>query len=153
MLKQKIRFQSFTTGEVSKEYLVEVVIDSELKITDVEWSNDLNDPESEMYIEMQNDFEEDMELILCDEVNSTLQNDTCSVQVTGFTEGSVNVLFSLIKIVLEILEIEKDDADILAEMAEKISTKGMKKFKVDEKSLKISKLTLFLYRLIHKVQS
>ena len=89
-----------------------MVIDSELKITDVEWSNDLNDPESEMYIEMQNDFEKEMELILCDEVNSTIQNDTCSVQVTGFTEGSVNVLFSLIKIVLEILEFEKDDADI-----------------------------------------
>ena len=51
--------------------------------------------------------------------------------------------------VLEILEIEKDDTDILAEMAEKISTKGMKKFKVDEKSLKLSKLTLFLNKMIH----
>ena len=33
----------------------------------------------------------------------------------------------------------KADSDILAEMGEKINKKGLKKFKVDKKSIKISK--------------
>ena len=39
-----------TNDEVPEEDLVEVVIDSELKITDVEWNDNLTDPNSEMYL-------------------------------------------------------------------------------------------------------
>jgi hypothetical protein len=135
-------FSSFNPDEVPEEDLVELVIDSELKITDVEWSDNLTDPDSEMYLEMQNDLEEEMTAVFCDEENSTfamVDNNTCSVEVTNFTEGSVNVMFSITKMDLNSTLQSKDDADILAEMEEKLNKKGMKKFKVDKKSLKISK--------------
>ena len=137
-------FSSFNPDEVPEEDLVELVIDSELKITDVEWSDNLTDPDSEMYLEMQNDLEEEMTDVFCDEVevNSTfslVDNSTCSIEVTAFTEGSVIVAFFLTKMDLNSTLQSKDDADILAEMEEKLNKKGMKKFKVDKKSLKISK--------------
>ena len=47
--------------------LVELVIDSELKITDVEWSDNLTNPDSEMFLQMQNDLEEDMTEVFCDD--------------------------------------------------------------------------------------
>ena len=119
-----------------------MVIESELKITDVEWNNNLTDPDSEMYLEMQNNLEEDMTEVFCDDENSTfamVANDTCSIEVTNFTEGSVIVHFFLTKMELNSTMQNKADSDFLAEMGEKINKKGLKKFKVDKKSLKISK--------------
>ena len=125
-----------------EEDLVEMVIESELKITDIEWNNNLTAPDSEMYLEMQNNLEEDMTDVFCDDKNSTfamVANDTCSIEVTNFTEGSVIVHFSLTKMELNSTLQKKADSDILAEMGEKINKKGLKKFKVDKKSFKISK--------------
>ena len=116
------------------------MIESELKITDIDWSDNLTNPDSEMFLEMQDDLEEEMTLLFCDEANSTfelVENDTCSVEVTNFTVGSVIVGFSLTK--LELSSEVEEEADELDRMREKISKKGMKKYKVDKESLKISK--------------
>ena len=51
----------------NEDDLVELVIDSELKITDVEWSDNLTNPDSEMFLQMQNDLEEDMTEVFCDD--------------------------------------------------------------------------------------
>ena len=126
----------------NEEDLVEVSIESELKITDVEWSDNLTDPNSEMYLEMQNDLEGDMTDVFCDDENSTfamVDNDTCSIEVTNFTEGSVIIQFFLTKMELNSTLQKKADSDFLAEMGEKMNKKGLKKFKVDKRSLKISK--------------
>ena len=124
-----------------EEDLVEMVIESELKITDIEWNNNLTAPDSEMYLEMQNNLEEDMTDVFCDDKNSTfamVANDTCSIEVTNFTEGSVIIQFFLTKMELNSTLQKKADSDFLAEMGEKMNKKGLKKFKVDKKSLKIS---------------
>ena len=124
-----------------EEDLVEMVIESELKITNIKWNNNLTAPDSEMYLEMQNDLEEDMTDVFCDDENSTFSmvaNDTCSIEVTNFTEGSVIIQFFLTKMELNSTLQKKADSDFLAEMGEKMNKKGLKKFKVDKKSLKIS---------------
>ena len=126
----------------NEEDLVTISIESELKITDVEWSDNLTDPDSEMYLDMQNELEGDMTDVFCDDENSTfamVDNDTCSIEVTNFTEGSVIIQFFLTKMELNSTLQKKADSDFLAEMGEKMNKKGLKKFKVDKKSLKISK--------------
>ena len=127
---------------VPDEDKVEVSIESELKITDVEWNDNLTDPDSEMALGLRIEAEEDLTDVFCDDENSTfamVANDTCSIEVTNFTEGSVIIQFFLTKMELNSTLQKKADSDILAEMGEKINKKGLKKFKVDKKSFKISK--------------
>ena len=131
----------------NEEDLVEVSIESELKITDVEWSDNLTDPDSEMYLEMQDDLEGDMTDVFCDDENSTfamVANDTCSIEVTNFTEGSVIVHFSLTKMELNSTLQKKADSDILAEMGEKMNKKGLKKFKTGITNSVNHKLIIFI---------
>ena len=49
------------------------------------------------------------------------------------------VSFSMTKMELNSTLQTKEDADFLAEMGHQMSKKGMKRFKMDKKSLKISK--------------
>ena len=86
-----------------EEDLVEVSIESELKITDVEWNDTYTDPDSEGALELQDALERDMTDLFCDDENSTfamVDNDTCSIEVTNFTEGSVIIQFFLTKMEL-----------------------------------------------------
>ena len=126
--------------EIEEEDLVEMVVESELKITDVQWNDNLTDPESEMYQEMQDDLEEEMNVAFCNEDTTldTADNDaTCSVAVTGFTEGSVNVEFEMSRLASN--DSLPSEDELLEELQERITKKPMKKFAVDKKSLKISK--------------
>merc|ERR1712064_265001 len=133
-------FESVDDVLENEEDLVTISIESELKITDVEWSDNLTDPDSEMYLDMQNELEGDMTDVFCDDEHGTfamVDNDTCSIEVTNFTEGSVIIQFFLTKMELNSTLQKKADSDFLAEMGEKMNKKGLKKFKVDKKSLKI----------------
>ena len=117
-----------------------MVVESELKITDVQWNDNLTNPESEMYLEMQDDLEEEMNIAFCNE-NTTLDtadNDaTCSVAVTGFSEGSVNVEFEISRLASN--DSLPSEDELLEELQDRITKKPMKKFAVDKKSMKISK--------------
>jgi hypothetical protein len=117
-----------------------MVVESELKITDVTWNDNLTNPESEMYQEMQDDLEEEMNVAFCNEDTTldTADNDaTCSVAVTGFTEGSVNVEFEMSRLTSN--DSLPSEEELLGELQDRITKKPMKKFAVDKKSLKISK--------------
>ena len=125
---------------IDEEDLVEVVIESELKLTDAQWNDSLSDPESEYFTEMQYDLEDDMNEVFCTETNSTMEtldNETCTVEVTGFTEGSVNVQFTVER--LEMNSSMPTEDELVADMQNKMTKKGFKKFAVDKKSIKISK--------------
>ena len=125
---------------IDEEDLVEVVIESELKLTDAQWNDSLSDPESEYFTEMQYELEDEMNEVFCTETNSTMEavdNETCTVEVTGFTEGSVNVQFTVER--LEMNSSLPTEDELVADMQNKITKKGFKKFTVDKKSVKISK--------------
>ena len=109
----------------------------------------MSDPESEYFTEMQYELEDEMTEVFCTETNSTLEtvdndvmiltitNETCTVEVTGFTEGSVNVQFTVER--LEMNSSLPTDDELVADMQNKMTKKGFKKFAVDKKSIKISK--------------
>ena len=125
---------------IDEEDLVEVAIESELKLTDAQWNDSLSDSESDYFTEMQYGLEDEMTEIFCTEINSTLEsvdNETCTVEVTGFTEGSVNVQFTVER--LEMNSSLPTDDELVADMQNKMAKKGFKKFAVDKKSIKISK--------------
>ena len=124
-----------------------MVVESELKITDVQWNDNLTDPGSEMYQEMQDDLEEEMNVAFCNEDTTldTADNDaTCSVAVTNFTEGSVNVIFEMSRLASN--DSLPSEEELLVEMQDRITKKPMKKFAVDKKPLKISKYSAYQIR-------
>ena len=72
------------------------------------------------------------------DLSATELNDSCSVEVTGFSEGSINVFFIIIRI--ELKAFLPTVAEILFEMQTSIAeSDGIGDFEVDEKSIKISK--------------
>ena len=113
---------------------VEMVIESELKITNIPWNDDLNDCSSEMFNELKFELEYELNKIFCNESNITT---SCGTEVKSFTEGSVNVLFFITKIEFE--NVLPTLTEILNEAQIIIASDGMGKFVVQENSLVISK--------------
>ena len=113
---------------------VEMVIESELKITNIPWKDDLNDCSSEMFNELKFELEYELNKIFCNESNITT---SCGTEVRSFTEGSVNVLFFITKIEFE--NVLPTLTEILNEAQKIIASDGMGKFVVQENSLVMSK--------------
>ena len=135
-----VNLQACTECQCIDEYRVEMAVESELKITNVPWNESLNDSNSTEFVQMKTQLEADMDMAFC---NNTLSlNDSestdCYTEVTGFTEGSINVLFLVIRI--EIYRLLPVIDDILADMQLAVTAGGgIGNFAVDKSSLVISK--------------
>jgi hypothetical protein len=132
---------------VAKAEVVEIKVASELKITSSPWNESLSDPSSDMFVEMKEDLEEKMDLAFCQNATvSQAGNDSCHTEVTGFSEGSINVFFFIIRI--ELKQFLPTVADILADIQLAIIVSSgiegtIGEFEIDEESVKISKLINF----------
>jgi hypothetical protein len=127
---------------------VEIKVESELKITSSPWNESLSDPSSDMFLDMKEDLEEKMDKAFCNNTDTTVShgNDTCHTEVTGFSEGSINVFFFIIRI--ELKQFLPSVAEILADIQLAIVVNSgidgtIGEFEIDEESVKISKLIYF----------
>jgi hypothetical protein len=127
---------------------VEIKVESELKITSSPWNESLSDPSSDMFVEMKEDLEEKMDKAFCNNTDTTVShgNDSCHTEVTGFSEGSINVFFFIIRI--ELKQFLPSVAEILADIQLAIVVNSgidgtIGEFEIDEESVKISKLIYF----------
>ena len=123
-------------------------MESELKITSSPWNESLSDPSSDMFLDMKEDLEEKMDKAFCNNTDTTVShgNDTCHTEVTGFSEGSINVFFFIIRI--ELKQFLPSVAEILADIQLAIVVNSgidgtIGEFEIDEESVKISKLIYF----------
>ena len=123
-------------------------MESELKITSSPWNESLSDPSSDMFVEMKEDLEEKMDKAFCNNTDTTVShgNDSCHTEVTGFSEGSINVFFFIIRI--ELKQFLPSVAEILADIQLAIVVNSgidgtIGEFEIDEESVKISKLIYF----------
>ena len=125
----------------ANDEIVAVKFEAELKITNVPWNDGLSNPDSEMFQERKKDFEAEMDKTFCKESNQTAKNmnNSCHTKVTEFTEGSINVIFFIIRI--ESAQLLPTIADTLASMQEEIVQSGglIGDYAVNETSVKISK--------------
>ena len=135
---------------VAEAEVVEIKVESELKITSSPWNESLSDPSSDMFVEMKEDLEEKMDRAFCNKKDTTVShgNDSCHTEVTGFSEGSgsINVFFFIIRIELKqflptVAEISTDIQLALVVNSGIDDTIG--EFEIDEESVKISKLIYF----------
>ena len=96
-----------------------------------------------MFKERKKDFEAEMDKTFCKESNQTAKNmnNSCNCKVTEFTEGSINVIFFIIRI--ESKQSMPTVADILSSMKEEIVQSGgfIGDYAVNETSVKISKFS------------
>ena len=128
----------------AKDEIVAVKFEAELKITNIPWNDSLSNPDSEMFKERKKDFEAEMDKTFCKESNQTAQNmnNSCNCEVTEFTEGSINVIFFIIRI--ESKQLMPTVADILSSMKEEIVQSGgfIGDYAVNETSVKISEFAV-----------
>ena len=120
-----------TTLNEFLEDKVEMVIKSELTITNIPWNDNLNDSSSEMFHELKFELEYELNKIFCNDSTS------CGTEVRSFTEGSVNVLFLITKI--EFGNVLPTVTEILSEAQKIIALNGMGRFVVQENSLVMCK--------------
>ena len=120
--------------------IMEIVVESELKITNVPWDDSLSNPNSTSYTELKEQLEIDMDKTFCkgSETTKTQSNSSCHTEVSGFTKGSINILFLIIRIdhTEDVLPTEEE---ILSNLQEAIVSDGIGNFSVSETSLIISK--------------
>ena len=133
---------------VAEAEVVEIKVESELKITSSPWNESLSDPSSDMFVKMKEDVEEKMDKAFCNNTDTTVShgNDSCHTEVTGFSEGSINVFFFIIRI--ELKQFLPSVAEILADIKLAIVVNSgidgtIGEFEIDEESVKISKLIDF----------
>jgi hypothetical protein len=133
---------------VAEAEVVDIKVESELKITSSPWNESLSDPSSDMFLEMKEDLEEKMDKAFCNKTDTTVShgNDSCHTKVTGFSEGSINVFFFIIR--TELKKFLPTVADILADIQLAIVVNSGKdgtigEFEIDEETVKISKLIDF----------
>ena len=120
--------------------MVEVIVESELKITNIPWNDNMANPNSTEFIDMKEKLEDDMDEAFC---NNT---DTCYVVVIGFTEGSVNVIFKVIRI--EQADSIPTEKEVLSSMQNSIISKGgIGDFVVNETSVVVCKY-LLMYEIV-----
>ena len=137
-----------------------MVIESELEITNVPWTDSLSNPNSQKFIDMKAQLELDMDAAFCNDSTSTItlnNNETtkrCYTEVSSFTEGGPNNVHSRsisglsmsngVNVQFELHIIEPADFlplqdEIMADMLGAINSTGMGNFSVDASSLVISK--------------
>ena len=89
-----------------------MAVESELKITNVPWNDSLSDTNSTEFVQLKDQLEAEMDMAFCNSTSSVNDNADCYTEVTGFTEGSINVIFFIIRI--EIYRLLPAMDDILA---------------------------------------
>ena len=75
----------------------------ELKLTNGSWNDKLNDSNSTDFFNLKKKLEQEFDQVFCVKPDATVSqlNDSCRTEVTGFSEGSINVFFLLIRIELK----------------------------------------------------
>ena len=58
---------------VAEAEVVEIKVESELKITSSPWNESLSDPSSDMFVEMKDDLEEKMDKAFCNKTDTTAE--------------------------------------------------------------------------------
>ena len=120
----------------------EVIVESEFKITNVPWNNNLSDPNSQTFMDMKTQLEMELKDAFCNKSMVTgKESESCSIKVLGFTEGSINVLFQINDVVEISVNSLPNDAQILSNMQQKIS-EGVGNYVISENSTSISKWIL-----------
>ena len=117
-----------------------MVIESQLKITNIAWNDSLNDPNSEIFQDLKLNLEMELDKTFCnnsENVNNDNGNITCYTKVIGFSEGSINVKFEIIKNVL--MDAMPSADETFTEMEEIIVSNGIGNFEVDETSFELCK--------------
>ena len=71
----------------------------ELKMTNGSWNDKLSDLNSAAFLKLKKNLEEEFDKAFCGEPGTTVSQvtDSCRTEVTGFTEGSINVFFLIIR--------------------------------------------------------
>ena len=112
----------------------------ELKITNDLWNDKLSDSNSAAFFKLKKNLEEQFNKAFCDEPDTTVSQvtDPCRTEVTGFSEGSINVFFSLIR--TELKQFLRGVSQLLAEVKQAISEIGgfIGGFEIDKDSVKTS---------------
>ena len=120
------------------DQMVERIIESQLKITNVSWSEDLSNETSLIYMEMKDQLEVDLAYAFCLEMDNS---SNCHVEVTGFSHGSVIVHFRVV--LKEPSNGMSSEEEILEDMHSSIASKGnIGSYAVNESSFMISECTL-----------
>ena len=115
---------------------VEIVVEGQLKLME-SWDENLSDETSDAFIEMKKTVEEEMDKLFCNDTGST--NNTCHTEVTGFSNGSINVMFIIIRI--EFIEFLPTVAEILIHMKDALHEADgfLGQYSVDKESVELSK--------------
>ena len=123
-----------------EQELVKMVFEGELKITNIPWNDSLTDPESKAYMDLKSDLEDDMDESFCSKPSKTneSENSTCHTRVIGFSQGSINVFFLIIKI--EVANSLPILSEVLTTMLEALNSVGLGEFIVDKTSVKIGNI-------------
>ena len=66
----------------------------ELKMTNGSWNDKLSDLNSAAFLKLKKNLEEEFDKAFCGEPGTTV---SCRTEVTGFSEGSINVFFLIIR--------------------------------------------------------
>ena len=118
----------------------------ELKMTNGSWNDKLSDSNSEAFLELKKNLEEEFDKAFCDEPDTTASHmtDSCRIEVTGFSEGSINVFFLLIR--TELKQFFQGVSQLLAEVKQAISETGgfVGGFEIDTESVKTSRFFYFI---------
>ena len=144
MLQSKF---AFTECQCIDEYRVEMAVESELKITNVPWNDSLSDTNSTEFVQLKDQLEAEMDMAFCNSTSSVNDNADCYTEVTGFTEGSINVIFIIIRI--EVFKFLPAVDEILADMQIAVATSGgIGNFEVEESSVIVSKFFLLYLKCL-----
>ena len=77
-------------------------------------------------------------------INNDNGNITCYTKIIEFSEGSINVKFEIIRIIL--MDAVPSDDGIFTEMKESIVSNGIGNFEVDETSLELRKYIMLMHK-------
>ena len=124
-----------------------MAVESELKITNVPWNDSLSDTNSTEFVQLKDQLEAEMDMAFCNSTSSVNDNADCYTEVTGFTEGSINVIFIIIRI--EVFKFLPAVDEILADMQIAVATSGgIGNFEVEESSVIVSKFFLLYLKCL-----
>ena len=112
-----------------------------MKITNVLWNNNLSTPSSQLFISMKAQLEREFNKTFCETsiiTNVTGVSESCYVEVSSFTRGSVNVFFQINEVTKLPDDFKPTDSETLKCMHQAITSIGIGKFETNESSVMIS---------------
>ena len=121
--------------------MYQIFVTSELKMTNVNWNDNLSDPNSQRYIEMKQNVETELDKAFCNvSVISNGISESCTTLIYDFTQGSVNVLFYVFETVeISLVALQSLQSQILTNMKQSINSRGLGYYAVNESSVLIGK--------------